>query len=40
MTAIAFVALWVFVFSLPWEVVGAAGGVSVVARLTGGAALG
>jgi O-antigen ligase len=40
MTAIAYAALWIFIFSVPWEVVGAAGGVAVVARLTGAMALG
>jgi O-antigen ligase len=39
MTTIAYATLWIFIFSLPWEVVGAIGGVAIVARLTGGLAL-
>jgi O-antigen ligase len=40
MTNIAYATLWIFIFSLPWEVVGAVGGVAIVARLTGALALG
>jgi O-antigen ligase len=39
MTALAYATLWVFVFSLPWEVVGAANGVAIIARLTGAVAM-
>jgi O-antigen ligase len=39
MTSIAYATLWIFIFSLPWEVAGSVGGVAIVARLTGGVAL-
>jgi len=40
MRFVAYAGLWLFVFSLPWEVVGAIGGVAVLVRLTGALALG
>ena len=40
MRSVAYAGLWIFVFSLPWEVVGAIGGVAVLVRLTGALALG
>jgi O-antigen ligase len=39
MTSFAYAALWLFIFSLPWEGVIRVGGVSVVSRLTGMLAL-
>ncbi len=39
MSSIAYAMLWIFIFSLPWEVVGAVNRVAVVARLTGAMAL-
>jgi O-antigen ligase len=40
MTTIAYGALWIFIFSLPWENVISAGGVAIGSRLTGALALG
>ena len=40
MTSVAYVALWFFVFSIPWEKMLALPGLAVIARGTGGAALG
>jgi hypothetical protein len=40
MTAVAYAALWVFVFSIPWEKLLALPGLAVVARATGALALG
>jgi hypothetical protein len=40
MTTIAYAALWIFVFSVPWEKTLALPGVSIIARGTGGVALG
>jgi O-antigen ligase len=40
MSAIAYVALWIFVFSVPWEQMLILPGVSIVAKATGATALG
>jgi O-antigen ligase len=40
MTSIAYAALWIFVFTLPWEAVVSVGGVATVSRATGALALG
>jgi O-Antigen ligase len=40
MTSFAYAALWIFVFSVPWEKTLALPGLSIVARVTGGLALG
>jgi O-antigen ligase len=40
MRSVAYVGLWIFIFSLPWEVVGSVGGVAVLVRLAGALALG
>jgi O-antigen ligase len=40
MTSVAYAALWIFIFSVPWEVLGASNGVAIISRVTGGAALG
>ncbi len=40
MTTVAYVALWVFVFVVPWELLASLPGVSIVARVTGAIALG
>ncbi|HEY3118942.1 MAG TPA: hypothetical protein VGK54_19540, partial [Chloroflexota bacterium] len=40
MIKLAYGALWVFVFSLPWEALTTSGGVAIVSRLTGMLALG
>src|SRR5215213_4336648 len=39
MIAIAYSALWIFVFTLPWERVFALPGINIVTRATGGVAL-
>ena len=39
MSSIAYAALWVFVFAIPWEKILALPGLAIVARLTGGTAL-
>jgi O-antigen ligase len=39
MSSIAYAALWVFVFAIPWEKILAVPGLAIVARLTGGTAL-
>jgi hypothetical protein len=38
MTSFAYAALWIFVFSVPWEKTLALPGLSIVARVTGGLA--
>lgn len=40
MTSVAYAALWAFVFSIPWEKMLALPGLAVIARATGGLALG
>jgi O-antigen ligase len=40
MSSIAYAALWVFIFSVPWEKMLALPGVSIIARATGATALG
>jgi hypothetical protein len=40
MTSVAYAALWFFVFSIPWEKMLALPGLAVIARATGGVALG
>jgi O-antigen ligase len=40
MIAIAYSALWIFVFTLPWERVFALPGINIITRATGGVALG
>jgi O-antigen ligase len=40
MTSIAYAALWIFVFSVPWEKILALPGLAIIARVTGGTALG
>jgi O-antigen ligase len=40
MSSVAYAALWIFVFSLPWEKTLALPGLAIVARATGGVALG
>lgn len=40
MTSVAYAALWLFIFTLPWEAVISFSGVAVVSRLTGALALG
>jgi O-antigen ligase len=40
MTSLAYAALWLFVFSVPWERVIVIGGISIVSRVAGGLALG
>jgi len=40
MISVGYVALWIFIFSLPWEAVIITGGTAVVPRLTGAVALG
>ena len=40
MIAIAYSALWIFVFTLPWERVFALPGVNIITRATGGVAMG
>jgi O-antigen ligase len=40
MTKLAFAGLWFFVFCVPWEGLMASGGIAIMTRLTGGAALG
>jgi O-antigen ligase len=39
MSSIAYAALWIFVFAIPWEKILAVPGLAIVARLTGGTAL-
>jgi O-antigen ligase len=39
MSSLIYATLWAFIFSIPWDVVGAVDGVAVVARFTGGLAL-
>src|SRR3712207_314213 len=39
MTSVAYGALWLFVFTLPWERILVLPGVSIVSRVTGGLAL-
>jgi O-antigen ligase len=40
MTSLAYAALWLFVFSIPWESLTAIGGITFITRITGGLALG
>lgn len=40
MTSLAYAALWIFVFALPWERAGALPGLNIVSSATGGLALG
>jgi O-antigen ligase len=40
MTSLAYAALWIFIFSIPWERIFALPGISIVSRVTGAVALG
>jgi O-antigen ligase len=40
MTSLAYAALWIFIFCLPWETLSASGGIALLTRVTGAVALG